>query len=151
MCLHALNSILRAVAQWCKRFLEQPAQHQVRAAMYVLRRRRRTHLFACLTLQAASFCAPWMCSSRRARSSGAARQPALLQNRCCRKLAQMASMCKIRASRHCGRRQLDAGGNGHSAAAILLRARSRALQALAATMPNAALLRFLFSFSFHFY
>jgi hypothetical protein len=146
LCLHALNSILRAVAQWCKRFLEQPAQHQVRAAIYV----PRTHLFACLTLQAASVCAPWMCSSRRARPSGAARQPALLQNRCCRKLVQMASMCKIHAPQHCGQRQRDAGGNGHAAAAILLRARSRALQALAATMPNAALLCFLFSFSFHF-
>ena len=57
----------------------------------------------------------------------------------------MASMCKICAPRHCGRRQCDAGGNGHAAAALLLRACSRSLQALAATIPNAALLRFLFS------
>jgi hypothetical protein len=42
-------------------------------------------------------------------------------------------------------RALVRGEDGRAAAALLLRARSRALQALAATIPNAALLRFLFS------
>ena len=83
LCLHALNAILRAMAHWSQK-ISGAAQHQVRAAMYVL----RTPLFACLTLQAASVCAPWMCSSWRAMSSGSARQPALSQNRCCRKLVQ---------------------------------------------------------------
>jgi len=47
----------------------------------------RTPVSTGLTLQAASVCAPWMCLSLRATPSGAAPQPALLQNRCCRKLA----------------------------------------------------------------